>query len=134
PLADEREATTSDTLHIGGRQPSRRLVLTGGVLAATDIFDTNRYANSTRTEFLNWSFINDTAWDFAADTRGYTRGGAIELIDDRWAIRVGTFQMPTVANGIDLDGDLLHSHGDQIEIEVHPTLLPGRDTVVRAMA
>jgi len=103
------------------------------VLAAADIFDTNRYANSTRTQFLNWSFINNTAWDFAADTRGYTRGGAAEWINPSWTIRVGAFQMPEVANGLDLDGDLLHSHGDQVEVEGHPTLLTARPMIVRAM-
>jgi high affinity Mn2+ porin len=134
PLGDEQEDAQSDSLHVGGRQSERRLVFTGGVMSAADIFDTNRYANSTRTQFLNWSFINDTAWDFAADTRGYTRGAAIEWIADPWAVRVGSFQMPTVANGLDLDGDLLHSHGDQIEVEAHPTLLTSRETVVRLMA
>src|SRR5204863_7568875 len=74
------------------------------------------------------------AWDFDADTRGYTRGGAAEWSDDAWAVRLGVFQMPTIANGVDLDGDLLHSHGDQLEVELRPTLLSGRPTVVRAMA
>ena len=107
PFAPESEPTEPGLLTIGGSQPTRRLVLTGGVLSAGDIFDTNRYANSTRTQFLNWSFINNTAWDFTADTRGYTRGGAVEWIEPGWAARLGAFQMPTVANGIDLDGDLL---------------------------
>jgi high affinity Mn2+ porin len=134
PLGDESEEAEADGLHVGGSVPRRRLVLSGGVLAATDIFDTNRYANSTRTQFLNWSFINDTVWDFAADTRGYSRGAAIEWVNDDWALRAGSFQMPTVANGVDLDGDLLHSHGDQIELELHRSLLPERDTVLRLMA
>jgi len=134
PLGEGRADTERDLLQIGGRLPTRRIVLTGGVLATPDIFDTNRYANNTRTQFLNWSFINDTAWDFAADTRGYTRGGAIEWIEESWAVRLGAFQMPEVANGLDLDGDLLHSHGDQVEVELHPTVVPGRAAVVRAMA
>ena len=134
PLGEQTEETEPDLFQVGRPRPVRRLVLTGGVLAAADIFDTNRYANSTRTQFLNWSFINNTAWDFAADTRGYTRGGALEWIEDSFAVRLGSFQMPTVANGIDLDGDLLHSHGDQVEVEVHPTLLASRPTVVRVMA
>jgi high affinity Mn2+ porin len=134
PLGDETEATEPDLLQVGGVQPARRLVLTGGVLSTADIFDTNRYANNTRTQFLNWSFINDTAWDFAADTRGYTRGAAAEWIDPGWAVRLGAFQMPAQANGLDLDGDLLHSHGLQLEIELHPTLLSGRPMIVRAMA
>jgi high affinity Mn2+ porin len=133
PLGPESEHIEPGLLTIGGAQPTRRLVLTGGVLSAGDVFDTNRYANSTRTQFLNWSFINNTAWDFAADTRGYTRGGAVEWIERGWAARLGAFQMPTVANGIDLDGDLLHAHGEQLEVEVHPTLLSGRPMVVRVM-
>ena len=134
PLGAESEKTEPGALTVGGSQPSRRLVLTGGVLSTGDIFDTNRYANSTRTQFLNWSFINNTAWDFAADGRGYTRGAAVEWIDDRWAVRLGAFQMPTVANGLDLDGDLLHAHGDQLEVEVRPTLIAARPTIVRALA
>src|SRR5881296_467145 len=75
-----------------------------------------------------------SAWDFAADTRGYSRGAAIEWIEEAWAARLGSFQMPAVANGLDLDGDLLHSHGDQLEVEVHPNPLAGRPMVMRVMA
>ena len=134
PIGAELEDQERDVLQVGGRAAAQRVVLTGGVLAVADIFDTNRYANSTRTQFLNWSFINNTAWDFAADTRGYTRGGAVEWINPGWAVRLGAFQMPEVANGLDLDGDLLHSHGDQLEVEGHPTLLASGPMVVRAMA
>ncbi len=134
PIGKTTEEAERDVLQVGGSLPARRIVLTGGVLAAADIFDTNRYANNTRTQFLNWSFINNTAWDFAADTRGYTRGGAIEWIGEGWAARLGAFQMPAVANGLDLDDDLLHSHGDQLEVEVHPTLLADRPGILRGMA
>ena len=133
PLGDARETVGGDLLQIAGERPTRRLVLTGGVLGTTDVFDTNRYASSTRTEFLNWSFITNTAYDFAADTRGYTRGAALEWIDERWTLRLGAFQMPTIANGVDLDGDLLHSHGDQAELELRPRLWPDRPTVVRLL-
>jgi hypothetical protein len=47
---------------------------------ATDVFDLNRYANSTRTPFLNWGLFQNTAWDFAADTRGYTNGFTIAYV------------------------------------------------------
>ncbi len=134
PLGQDSEEVEPDLLQVGGSRPARRIVLTGGVFAAADLFDTNRYANATRTQFLNWSFINNTAWDFAADTRGYSRGGAIEWIEKAWSLRLGSFQMPAVANGLDLDGDLLHSHGDQLEVEVHPTLLAGRPMAMRTMA
>jgi high affinity Mn2+ porin len=134
PIGGSVEDAEPGWLAVGGPQATRRVVLTGGVLSAADIFDTNRYANSTRSQFLNWSFINNTAWDFAADTRGYTRGAAAEWIDEGWAVRLGLFQMPTVANGLDLDGDVLHAHGDQLEVEIHPALVRGYPLVVRALA
>src|SRR5262249_50303042 len=130
-FGDQTEDAEAGLLDVGGRQSVRRLVFTGGVLSNADIFDLNRYANSTRTQFLNWTFINNTAWDFAADTRGYTRGAAGEWFDTDWAVRVGTFQMPEVANGLDLDDDVLHAHGDQAELEVHPELFSARPMVLR---
>jgi high affinity Mn2+ porin len=102
PLGGSSQDTEPGLLAVGGHQPTRRLVLTGGILSTADIFDTNRYANSTRTQFLNWSFINNTAWDFAADTRGYTRGAAAEWIEESWAVRLGAFQMFT--NGVRHEG------------------------------
>jgi hypothetical protein len=134
PLGADTEQTEPGLLAVGGSQPTQRLVLTAGVLSAADVFDTNRYAGSTRTQFLNWTFINDTAWDFAADTRGYTRGAAAEWILPAWAVRVGAFQMPAMANGLDLDSDVLHAHGEQLEVEAHPTLITGRSAVVRLLA
>ena len=70
PLGDTIEPVDTDQLQIGGTFPRDRLVLIFGILSTTDLFDTNRYANNTRTQFLNWSFITDVAFDFAADTRG----------------------------------------------------------------
>ena len=32
-----------------------------------DIFDTNAYANDPRTQFMNWAFVNNEAWDYPAD-------------------------------------------------------------------
>jgi high affinity Mn2+ porin len=49
---------------------SRRLEITVGKLAVTDLIDVNRSAGSTRLQFTNWGLFQNTAWDYAADTRG----------------------------------------------------------------
>ena len=134
PLTDTTEAVDTDLNQIAGTRATQRITLTAGILSTTDVFDTNRYAGNTRTQFLNWSFITNVAYDFAADTRGYTRGAALEWTTDDWTVRAGTFQMPKVANGETLDSDLANSHGDQLEIETHPTLVPERAAVVRVLA
>lgn len=76
---------------------------------------------------MNWDLINNAAYDYAADTRGYTLGIAAEYINPAYTLRLGLFQMPRVANGIDLDGDLAHAHGDQLELEFHPAVIKGKE-------
>jgi hypothetical protein len=108
---------------IAGDMPNHRLVLTAGKFGSNDIFDTNRYAGNTRTQFMNWDLINNAAYDYAADTRGYTMGISAEWFQPTYIVRLGTFQMPSVANGIQLDGRINQAHGDQVEVETHPHLI-----------
>lgn len=109
---------------------ARRIEITAGKFAATDIFDLNRYANSTRTQFLDWVLFNNGAWDYAADTRGYSNGVAVAWITPRWAVRAGSFQMPTFANGNVFDGDLANARGDNVEL----TVAGPHDAVLRLLA
>ena len=108
---------------VAGTRRVHRLVVTAGKLGVSDIFDLNGYANSTRTQFMNWALLNNGAYDYAADTRGYTLGAAVEWINPTFAVRFGSFQMPTVANGINLAGDIAKNRGDNLEIEAHTGLL-----------
>ena len=118
----EEEVPAGENQIAGTKRPTHRLAVTFGKFGTNDIFDTNSYSNSTRTQFMNWALINNGAYDYAADTRGYTQGIALEWINPTWALRFGAFQMPTEANGIKLSGDLAHSSGDQVELELHPKL------------
>ena len=99
---------------------TRRMEVTAGKLAASDLFDVNRYANSTRYQFLNWGLFQNTAWDFAADTRGYTNGVAVAWITPRISLRAGSFQMPRQANGNVFDSDLRRARGDNVEVTLSP--------------
>jgi hypothetical protein len=95
---------------------SRRVEITAGKFAATDIFDLNRYANSTRLQFLDWVLFNNGAWDYAADTRGYSNGITVAWINPTWSLRGGSFQMPTFANGNKFDSDIANARGDNVEL------------------
>ena len=100
---------------------SRRLEVTAGKLAVSDLFDLNRYANSTRLQFMNWGLFQNTAWDFAADTRGYSNGVALSYVRPGAVLRVGSFQMPRRANGNVFDANLGRAQGTQAELTVTPT-------------
>jgi high affinity Mn2+ porin len=109
---------------------ARRLEVVAGKLANSDLFDVNRYANSTRLQFMNWSLFQNTAWDFAADTRGYSNGVAVALIQPAWTLRAGSFQMPHEANGNVFDSDLRRARGDQIELTL---TAPRTQTIARIL-
>jgi carbohydrate-selective porin OprB len=81
---------------------------------------------------MNWTIDNNGAYDYAADTRGYTLGAIVEYHDGPWAARFGEPLMPTVANGIDYDFDLVHARGENLELEVRPEL-GGRRGAVRLL-
>lgn len=128
PLGILRDTVERAQGQMSGVIPRERVQLDAGKLAASDYFDVNRYANSTRTQFLNWSLFNNTAWDFAADTRGYTNGITVAWITSRWAVRAGSFQMPTQANGNRFDPALDRARGDNAEVTLN--VLP-RGGVIR---
>ena len=124
------EHVPEDENQIAGDRPPRRLMFSVGKMGTNDIFDTNAYANSPRTQFMNWALVNSASYDYAADTRGYSIGAALEYIQPDYAVRIGSFQMPTTANGPDLDADIQTARGDQIELETHPQLLKKQPNAV----
>ncbi len=108
----------------------RRVEFTAGKLALSDLFDINRYANSTRQQFMNWALFNNSAWDFAADTRGYSNGIAVAWINEFWTLRAGSFQMPREANGNIFDSDLRRARGDNAELTL---TMPRIGTIARLL-
>ena len=42
------------------------------------VFDTNKYAQNPRQDFLNWALTDAGSFDYASDARGYTYGASLE--------------------------------------------------------
>ena len=105
----------------------RRLVLSTGMMSLIDVFDVNPYMHDGRTQFVNWALLTHGAFDFAADTRGYTWGIAGELYYDDWTVRFGRYLVPRESNGMALDFNLFAHYGDNVEVEHRHSLrnLPG---------
>jgi high affinity Mn2+ porin len=113
--------------------PERRLELRVGKMGLPDTFDLNSIGTDSHLQFMNWTVDNNGAWDYAADTRGYTNAATVEYDDRSWSARYALALMPTVANGIDLDWNLGRASGQNFEFELRPTLLGDRKTVLRAL-
>jgi high affinity Mn2+ porin len=131
-LGDDEEPVAPGPNQLGGFRSSERITVTVGRFGIADIFDTNRYSHDPRTQFLNWSLMNSGAWDYPADTRGYTWGLALEYALGIWRIRGAAVLVPRVANGLEFDSNLGKAHGVALENELHYDL-GGREGVARLL-
>lgn len=121
-------------LALATQVPVRRLDLRIGKFTLPDMVDVNAVLSDSHLQFMDWTVDNNGAWDYAADTRGYTYGTAIEYQDRAWAWRYVLGLMPTVANGITLDWALRRAHGQNMELEIRKGLLPGHEGTIRLLA
>lgn len=132
-LGGGSEYLASDQNQLAGHVDRNRLVFTAGNLSALDLFDDNAYSHEPRRQFMNWSLMTHGAWDFPADSRGYTWGAAVEWITPGWSVRAGRFLMPRESNGLRLNSRVFASYGDALELE-KPYELAGRPGRLRLLA
>jgi len=127
------EQVESAANQLGGTRPATRYSVTIGRFTVTDFFDLNRYTHDPRTQFMGWAIMYNAAWDYPADTRGYTWGWMHEFRTRNWSVRYAGVAMPRVANGLRFDRRVLVNRGDvaEGEVHVHPR---GHDGVVRLLA
>jgi len=104
-----------------------------GKMGANDYFDVNGPGSDSHLQFMNWTVDNNGAYDYAADTRGYTTGGIAEYDDRNWSLRYGIFAMPVIANGIDLDWAFSRAHGQNGEFELRHSWVPQRKGTTRIL-
>ena len=116
-LGGQSQKVEDDAHQLAGTNPSRRIVVEAGKFSVMDFFDNNAYSHDPRTQFLNWVLMGHGAWDYPADTRGYTEGLATEFYWDDWSARAGRFAEPLVANMMEIDHAYGRAHGDALEVE-----------------
>ena len=102
-LGGEEQIIAAAANQLGRTQSANNVILTFGKFSVTDVFDTNVYAHDPRSDFLNWSVIESGAFDYAADSWGYSKGGSIELTQSQWTLRGGLFALSTLPNTVNLD-------------------------------
>jgi len=111
------EYVPDDLNQLADRIPTDRITISIGKFAISDFFDFNSYSKDPRTQFFNWSIWANGAWDYPADTRGYTYGVVAELIKPNWAIRFSSVAVPRIANYHLLEYKLPKAHSETVEFE-----------------
>lgn len=117
---------------LGGERPTKRFTVTLGKFAMADFFDNNSYSHDPRTQFMNWSLMSTGAWDYPANTRGYTWNVVGEYVRERWAIRAASSLVPTTANGPELNPNWNGNNSNTLEFEKSTTFF-GKEGKLRAL-
>ena len=131
-LGGGKEAVASDFNQLAGVVDKNRFVLTVGKFSLLDVFDDNAYAKDPRTQFMNAGNMTYTAFDYAADARGYGWGFAGEWYRGDWVVRFGRLTGPREPNGLPIDYQIGRHYGDQVELE-HAHEIGGQPGKVRLL-
>ena len=134
PLSDETIEVQRTPLSMLTTLPVRRIELRFGKFALPDYFDVNGVGSDSHQQFMNWTTTQNGAWDFAADTRGYTYAEMIEYDDRQWSFRFADAMEPTTPNGEQLEYNLQRAHSENFEFDLYPTLLKHRFSAIRVLS
>ena len=133
PFSDETVESERTPLAIHTKLPAKSLTIRFGKFSMADFFDNNVGGTDSHYQFLNWTADNNGAWDYAADTRGYTVGLMFDYEDRNWGIRFAEALMPKVANGQNLDANIARARAENVELELRYPLFRSRHTTLRML-
>ncbi len=134
PLTAERVDEDPNPFYLQNSLPRRRIEFIMGKLGLVDFFDLNSVGSDSHLQFTNWAIDNNGAYDYAANTRGYTVAAILSYTGPKLEARFGEALMPTVANGIDLQADLRKARADNLELDWKPQWFQGFETHIRPLA
>lgn len=134
PLSDERVASERGPLALATSLPARRIEIRFGKFGMVDFFDLNSWGQDSHLQFMNWTVDNNGAYDYAANTRGYTDGLILEYDDHWFTARFAEALMPKVANGIYLDADVARARAANLEFTASGSRFFHRPGAVRFLS
>jgi high affinity Mn2+ porin len=113
--------------------PATYFSITLGKVSVADYFDDNKFSHDPRTQFMSWALMDNGAWDYPANTRGYTPSLILEYVTPRNEVRYGMSMVPLTADGNDINHDLSKAGSHTIEYTRRYTIA-GKQGAVRALA
>src|SRR5258708_1180855 len=114
---DHYEEISDDVNQVKERVSTSRITLTAGKFSLGDFFDNNNVSHDPRSDFMNWALMNNGAYDYAANTRGYTYGFTAEYVKPGWTLPLAPALETTFSNGPNLDWHYSHTNSENLEFE-----------------
>ncbi len=134
PLGSKNAPAERSPYSLFSELPERRLEVRFGKFSMADFLDLNTYGTDTSFQFMNWAVDNNGTYDYAADTRGFTFAAMMEYHQRHLVVRFAEALMPKVANGIHLDADLSRARAENLEVELHGTIVRRQEGVLRLLS
>jgi high affinity Mn2+ porin len=125
----EKDTITNDQNQLAGLKSKRYFSFAIGKYGMADFFDNNEFSHDPRMQFMNWALMDNGAWDYPANTRGYVFGAYTELGQPDWTLRFALTMVTTTANGADWDAKIAHANTQTIEYERRYAIVGQKGTV-----
>jgi len=133
PLNNETKYYETDINRLTGPIPTNYISFTLGKVCVSDFFDNNRYSHDPRTQFMSWALMSNGAWDFPANTKGYTPSFLLEYVTPKHELRYGFSLVPTEPNGMLMNWNINKSASQTLEYTYNYTL-EGKKGAVRILS
>jgi high affinity Mn2+ porin len=113
----DKDTIESDANVLGGLKSKRYFSIAAGKFGMADFFDRNSFSHDPRGQFMNWALMDNGAWDYPANTRGYVLGIYTELGQPTWTLRFALTMSVTHANSSTWDKQITKANTQTIEYE-----------------
>ncbi len=105
----------SDINRLGGKMPTDYFSFIIGKICVADFFDNNKFSHDPRTQFMSWALMSNGAWDFPANTKGYTPSLVLEYVTPKNELRYGFSLVPTTPNGMNMNWNINEAGSNTLE-------------------
>ncbi|HVS90443.1 MAG TPA: carbohydrate porin [Mucilaginibacter sp.] len=126
---NEKDTISDDLNQLAGIRSKRYLSFAIGKMNLGDYFDNNEFSHDPRMQFMNWALMDNAAWDYPANTRGYVLGLVTELGQPTWSLRFALTMNVTQANSSTWDSKIGKANTQTIEFEKRYTLSGQKGTL-----
>ena len=118
PLSNTGYVEANDDVNqVTDKIPVKRITVSAGRFSISDFFDDNSYSKDPRTQFFNWSIWANGAWDYPANTRGYTYGLVVQWIKPGWGIGFSSVAVPIIANFHLMEYHFSNAHSETVQFD-----------------
>lgn len=118
----DRDTIDADGNVLGGTRSKRYFSIAAGKYGMADFFDGNNFSHDPRSQFMNWALMDNGAWDYPANTRGYVLGLYTELGQPTWTLRFSFTMNVTQANSSIWDAKIAKANTQTVEYEKRYTI------------